>query len=386
MIGARAKGCHRTVTDCANYRDGLETDFCNVNMTTNNINVKMPPMLPTTPLPLNVVTSNVMYMYSCSQCEFKTHIESLFKQHVDSVHLGIPNVPNNLVLGQSVQQQTVGVAGQTSTATASIVSAVAASPSPASPVSVAVTSPQAVTLPLQSGLISVTQATPQTLVMSSGGQLLATGGQLGSATAIVNPQGHTTAVMSGGADKLHKCPKCNVLLPSKNQLTLHKRKVHGKVAMAAATGGAGLTQSPTGPVTYAVVSSPGPATVQPSSASVVASLVSQVSQQPVSILAQAAAAAQAAAVASAGGGAGTVPTGTPAGVHTSTNITGKKTYSCSACGYSTTRRDGLSQHYDSVHLKIKNHQCELCPYAASQKGTLNRHVKLRHKKKVEVLS
>ena len=345
----------------------------------------MPPMLPTTPLPLNVVTSNVMYMYSCSQCEFKTHIESLFKQHVDSVHLGIPNVPNNLVLGQTVQQQTaVQAAGQTSTATASIVSAVA-SPSPASPVSVAVTSPlpqgNSVTLPLQSGLISVTQATPQTLVMSSGGQLLATGGHLGSAT-IVNPQGQTTAVMSGG-DKLHKCPKCNLLLPSKNQLTLHKRKVHGKVAMAAATGGA-LTQSP-GPVTYAVVSSPGPATaVQHSSASVVASLVSQVSQQPVSILAQAAAAAQAAAVASAGGGAGTT-TGTP-GIHTSTNITGKKTYSCSACGYSTTRRDGLSQHYDSVHLKIKNHQCELCPYAASQKGTLNRHVKLRHKKKVEVLS
>ena len=58
-----------------------------------------------------------------------------------------------------------------------------------------------------------------------------------------------------------------------------------------------------------------------------------------------------------------------------------QTYTCSTCGYSTTRRDGLSQHYDSVHLKIKNHQCSLCPYAASQKGTLNRHVKLRHKKK-----
>merc|ERR1712110_344273 len=88
--------CHRL----SQLRDGLE-NFCNVNMTTNNVNVKMPPMLPTTPLPLNVVTSNVMYMYSCSQCEFKTHIESLFKQHVDSVHLGIPNVPNNMVLGQT---------------------------------------------------------------------------------------------------------------------------------------------------------------------------------------------------------------------------------------------------------------------------------------------
>ena len=64
-----------------------------------------------------------------------------------------------------------------------------------------------------------------------------------------------------------------------------------------------------------------------------------------------------------------------------TNASGKKTYTCQQCGYSTTRRDGLSQHFDSVHLKIKNHQCDLCPYAASQKGTLNRHVKLRHKKK-----
>jgi len=170
-------------------------------------------------------------------------------------------------------------------------------------------------------------------------------------------------------------------------LTLHKRKVHGKVAMAAATGGlvGGTATGNPGHVTYAVVSSPGPAAVQPPS-SVVASLVSQVSQ-PVSVLAAAAAAAQltAAASASTAGGTTTVPTGTP-GIHTSTNITGKKTYNCSACGYSTTRRDGLSQHYDSVHLKIKNHQCELCPYAASQKGTLNRHVKLRHKKKVEVLS
>jgi len=76
-------------------------------------------------------------------------------------------------------------------------------------------------------------------------------------------------------DRLHKCPKCNVLLPSKNQLTQHKRKVHGKVAMAAGTGGA--IPSSHGSVTYAVVSSPQQPTLQPSS-SVVASLVSQVSQ------------------------------------------------------------------------------------------------------------
>lgn len=280
-----------------------------------------------------------------------------------------------MVLGQTV--------GQTvEQSSASVMRAVTAA---SSPVAVSVASPSvvtspAVTLPLSlssSGLISVSQS-PQTLVMSSGGQLLATGGQLTNAH-IVNPQGQT--LMS---DKLHKCPKCNLLLPSKNQLTLHKRKVHGKVVMAAATGGAVTNPGNGGQVTYAVVSSPGPA-IQPSS-SVVASLVSQVSH-PVSILAQAAAAQASAQAALAGAGTTTQVSGiTPAGVHTSTNITGKKTYSCSACGYSTTRRDGLSQHYDSVHLKIKNHQCELCPYAASQKGTLNRHVKLRHKKKVEVLS
>ena len=334
-------------------------------MTTNNVNVKMPPMLPTMPLPLNVVTSNVMYMYSCSQCEFKTHIESLFKQHVDSVHLGIPNVPNNMVLGQNSNTATAAAAAQ--------VAAVQAAAAAAASTTV-VTSPiPSVTATLPS-VISVTQPS-QTFVMASGGQLVATGGHLTPANIMTQGGSVTSAV-----DKLHKCPKCNVLLPSKNQLTQHKRKVHGKVAMAAATGGA--IPSSHGSVTYAVVSSQQPTTVQPSS-SVVASLVSQVSQ-PVSVLAAAAAAAQAAAAASSA--APTMVSGAPLGVHTSTNITGKKTYSCTACGYSTTRRDGLSQHYDSVHLKIKNHQCELCPYAASQKGTLNRHVKLRHKKKVEVLS
>ena len=251
-------------------------------MTTNNVNVKMPPMLPTMPLPLNVVTSNVMYMYSCSQCEFKTHIESLFKQHVDSVHLGIPNVPNNMVLGQNSQT--------TAAATAAQVAAVQAAAAAAASTSV-VTSPiPSVTATLPS-VISVTQPS-QTFVMASGGQLVATGGHLTPANIMTQGGSVTSAV-----DKLHKCPKCNVLLPSKNQLTQHKRKVHGKVAMAAATGGA-IPSSHGSAITYAVVSSPQqPTTVQPSS-SVVASLVSQVSQ-PVSVLAAAAAAAQAAAAASA---------------------------------------------------------------------------------------
>ena len=271
---------------------------------------KIPAMLPTTPLPLNVVASNVMYMYSCSQCEFKTPVEAVFKQHVDSIHLGLP-VSSNVILGHAANTATV----------------------------VANMPPSSV----------ITQ--PQTIVMPHTGQLIAAAAE-----------GQTTTI-----DKLHKCPKCNILLPSKNQLTLHKRKVHGKAALAAATGGAVSTSA----VTYAVVAS------QPSSGVLATSL-------PLSVMHQAGQhATTVAGITGAGptilsAGAGTVTTGT--------NLaTGKKTYNCTACGYSTTRRDGLSQHYDSVHLKIKNHQCELCPYAASQKGTLNRHVKLRHKKR-EVLS
>jgi len=300
-------------------------------MSTNNVHVKIPPMLPTAPLPLNVVaSSNVMYMYSCSQCEFKTHIESLFKQHVDSVHLGIPNVPSNAVLGQ-----TTG--------------------SPAGTVQVTTT------LPSAASVLSVTQ--PQTIVV--GGQLLTTA--TGLPTVVTTSAMANLSAVASQDKLLHKCPKCNLLLPSKNQLTQHKRKVHGKTVLAAATGGA-LTAPAvvSNSVTYAVVQPP-----SPTSAPSVASLLSQ----PVSVLAAVASAASAVTAGSTGS-----PTANP--VVATSNVTGKKTYSCTACGYSTTRRDGLSQHYDSVHLKIKNHQCELCPYAASQKGTLNRHVKLRHKKKL----
>jgi hypothetical protein len=246
----------------------------------------MPPMLPTTPLPINVVTGGMMYMYSCSQCDFKTHVESMFKQHVDSVHLGL--APNNVILGQSVT-----------------------------------------TLP---NVLTSVVSQPQTIVMSSA----------------PNAAAAATLTMNSSCDKLHKCPKCNIYLPSKNQLTQHKRKFHGKVNVApsaASTPSSASTSSL--PMTYTVVTSQ-------SQSSVMASLVSQQSQGHLQ--------------------------GPPAAA------SGKKTYSCTACGYSTTRRDGLAQHYDSVHLKIKNHQCELCPYAASQKGTLNRHVKLRHKKiKTEVI-
>ena len=270
-------------------------------------------MLPTTPLPLNVVTSNVMYMYSCSQCEFKTPVEAVFKQHVDSIHLGLPTVPSNVILGQNTA---VTIQGQPPT--------------------------------------SVITGQPQTIVMPVAAAAAAAHASVSSAAA-------AQQVAAGQSiEKMHKCPKCNLLLPSKNQLTQHKRKVHGKTALAAATGGA-VTSSA---VTYAVVAS------QPAGGVLTTSL-------PVSVM----------PAGRIDAGQLTAPTAVLSGatVTTGTNLTGKKTYSCTACGYSTTRRDGLSQHYDSVHLKIKNHQCELCPYAASQKGTLNRHVKLRHKKR-EVLS
>jgi len=334
-------------------------------MSSTSNNVKIPPMLPTQPLPINVVTGNVMYMYSCSQCEFKTHVESLFKQHVDSVHLGIPNVPSNLILGQNTAQ----VTGTTVVATAAA-----------------------------ANVISV----PQTIVMAShpgsGQHLVNVKAESGhhhvpGIAVNVKPEPVTTPpisvipnsiVQAGSGDKLHKCPKCNVLLPSKYQLTQHKRKVHGKAAVAVAAAAAAVANQV--PVTPGP--NPGSIYVVSSQANqVVASLVS--SQNPVVVSgtpSSAAALASAVAQASAGGhgsGPSTHPNVITTG--TGTNLTGKKTYSCTACGYSTTRRDGLSQHYDSVHLKIKNHQCELCPYAASQKGTLNRHVKLRHKKK-EVLS
>lgn len=259
---------------------------------TNNINVKMPPFLPTAPLPINMVTSGMMYMYSCSQCDFKTHIESMFKQHVDSVHLGMSNVPNNVMLGQNLGAIATTVTAMSPSSVSAIVAANNA-------------------------------AIPQTVVMAT-----PTPGS--AAAAIIN-----------SVDKMHKCPKCGFLAPSKNQLTQHKRKFHGKAATAAATVATLAVNTYAAPATISTQHIQHP---QPVATAVVTQQQQQHQTQQ-------------------------------------TNSAGKKTYSCSACGYSTTRRDGLSQHYDSVHLKIKNHQCELCPYAASQKGTLNRHVKLRHKKK-----
>jgi len=326
-------------------------------MSSTSNNVKIPPMLPTQPLPINVVTGNVMYMYSCSQCEFKTHVESLFKQHVDSVHLGIPNVPSNLILGQN----TANATGPTTVvATAANVISV----------------PQTIVMASHPGagarnhLVNV-KAEPGHHQHHPGGIAVNVKPEP-VATPPISVIPNSILATTATGDKLHKCPKCNVLLPSKYQLTQHKRKVHGKAAVAIAAAAAAAAIPNPGLTTYVVSSQAN---------QVVASLVQNtpvvVSGTPSSAAALASAVAQASA--------SSHPSVITSVGTTGTNLTGKKTYSCTACGYSTTRRDGLSQHYDSVHLKIKNHQCELCPYAASQKGTLNRHVKLRHKKK-EVLS
>ena len=267
---------------------------------TQNINVRMPPFLPTVPLPVGMVGGGMMYMYSCSQCDFKTHIEAMFKQHVDSVHLGISTATNNIILSQNnvIATATTGaVAVNPVAVTATLAgqqgpqTVVVATPAPGSAAASAVA---AAGMSQKTGVVTLTTASPVAAIAGTAGAAVTT---------------------------VHKCPKCGFLAPSKNQLTQHRRKFHGKAAT----------------MTY----------------------TAQVQGQ---VLANAAAATT-----------------------TGTNATGKKTYTCSTCGYSTTRRDGLSQHYDSVHLKIKNHQCSLCPYAASQKGTLNRHVKLRHKKKDDLL-
>ena len=247
----------------------------------------MPPFLPTVPLPVGMVGGGMMYMYSCSQCDFKTHIEAMFKQHVDSVHLGIGNSASNIILTPN------NVIATASTGT------VAVNP-------VAVTA----TIAGQGGV-------PQTVMMATAAPPVG----LTQKSGLVTMTSGSPVSQTSGIQTVHKCPKCGFLAPSKNQLTQHRRKFHGKNA-------------------------PAPYTAQIQG--------------------------------------GQIVTNATTATATGTNSTGKKTYTCSTCGYSTTRRDGLSQHYDSVHLKIKNHQCALCPYAASQKGTLNRHVKLRHKKKEEL--
>jgi hypothetical protein len=226
------------------------------------------------PLPLSEVSKVMLYMYSCSQCDFKTHIEGMFKQHVDSNHLGLIQATLN-------------------------------SQSNSSNILLSNNFPNDLTIH------------PQQLHVQQHEQ------QLVLATPKIEPA-TPTSTPSPIFEETQKCPKCDFEAPSKYQLAKHHKKTHGK------------------------------------NSTVTAFLQPEVQQQQQVEVPQQQQLRQ------------SPPT--PA------TMPAKKTYSCSACPYSTSRRDGLSQHFDSVHLKIKNHQCTLCPYVTSQKGTLNRHVKLRHKR------
>jgi ribosomal protein L37E len=273
----------------------------------SNTNIRMP-FLPTVPLPVNVVSTGMMYMYSCSQCDFKTHIEGMFKQHVDSIHLGITTVSNNIMLSNTVAtlataMPQTGLAGQT-----------------------------------------------QTLVMTTS--------PVASLNAAALAQ--TTQILDSNK---HKCLKCGFPATSKNALAQHKRKFHGKNTTATTTTVTAHPPQYQQTIVQTQVQQHAP---QPQQQQQPAPQPQQQQQQQQQTQQQPQQQQQQIVAVQLAAG---------------TNASGKKTYTCSSCGYSTTRRDGLSQHYDSVHLKIKNHQCDLCPYAASQKGTLNRHVKLRHKKK-----
>ena len=246
----------------------------------NNLQVAY---LPAEPLPLSEVSKVMMYMYSCSQCDFKTHIEGMFKQHVDSNHLGLNNQSNS----NSIMLST--------------------------------NFPNDLTIQPQQLQQLQLQLQPQQEQ------------QMVLATPKIEPA-TTPSTPSPIYEETHKCPKCDFEAPSKYQLAKHHKKYHGK------------NSTPTSFQPPEIQQQPQQVELPPQQ--------QQQQQQQVPPQHQ------------ASGTVGPV----------------KKTYSCSACPYSTSRRDGLSQHYDSVHLKIKNHQCTLCPYVTSQKGTLNRHVKLRHKR------
>jgi len=362
---------------------------------TQNLNaVLRPPFLPTVPLPvastvsgLTVAATNpsFIYVYACSQCDFKTTSEQTFKQHVaacfnlgvlsanalaaaaaaqggQAVSVGGGNsiiLPNNVIVSTAgagvtgVNQGTVtvnpvtiggavtqaqGTAGSQTmlidnkpmlvTGVKSAAPLVALSPSQVQQVQTVAQA--AATGTSMTGTSAPTLTSPVTGLTSQPAVSQQPGQQPGTAAATATTAGAVGPTLT--TQVVHKCPKCGCLAPSKNQLTQHRKKFHGKQAQVQAAQTAYTTTVTTGGVVAG-----GAAT-------------------PVSSAAVAAAAAS-----------------------------GKKTFSCTTCGYTTTRRDGLSQHYDSVHLKIKNHQCSLCPYAASQKGTLNRHVKLRHKKKDDLL-
>ncbi|XP_044747396.1 zinc finger protein 64-like [Coccinella septempunctata] len=55
-------------------------------------------------------------------------------------------------------------------------------------------------------------------------------------------------------------------------------------------------------------------------------------------------------------------------------------HKCQLCYYSTSEKDILQKHVNSVHMKIKRHKCHLCEYAGYFKANLEAHIKSVHLK------
>jgi hypothetical protein len=140
-----------------------------VKMASNPSAIRMPP-LPTEPLPINALRTGLLYMYTCSQCDFKTHIESMFKQHVDYFHLGISRVSKS----NPVFARASAPAGQSN---------------------------------------PVVMAASPTASLGSQRLSAAAIAQLASVAAEQNQ---------------HKCLKCDFEATTKHKLNQHKRKNHGK--------------------------------------------------------------------------------------------------------------------------------------------------------------
>ena len=60
---------------------------------------------------------------------------------------------------------------------------------------------------------------------------------------------------------------------------------------------------------------------------------------------------------------------------------GKKSHTCSLCGYTCSQKGQLKIHFESVHEGKKPHNCSLCDYACSQKGQLKRLFESVHEEK-----
>merc|ERR1712150_43159 len=57
-----------------------------------------------------------------------------------------------------------------------------------------------------------------------------------------------------------------------------------------------------------------------------------------------------------------------------------KNFKCDDCTYSTSRKDSLRKHINTVHKKERNFTCKVCNFAFTQSSSLNKHMRVKHKK------